>query len=453
MNYNAGYPLINEVSKFVNRKVTLVVVVVESSIPRKSKGTDYVSTLKIVDDSQQCPELLVNVFTKKIDDLPHVRSHGDLILLSYVVIRKRDEGMSAVFYKDSSSFALFDGNVGNDFCCYQATPGFSLKEVEKPLITRLRRWRNGVQLSLGEVDNLLSLKDISVGKPFDLICKVLRVYYDVTRKVWMLLLWDGTDAPPLSLYGNLKDEENNPLPLHVEPSLMDQDFYRKFPSFGTILRVTVDETHENFVQHFSYVDKWVRICYISCEASAGLWHGFLKPSSSVRLLSDKIIEEYEGKYYERIERRNGRLPQWVDLSSHFLTEIDGKRVWFSTLMDVLRYAEVDVKFFCVVRVVAIHPFEAQDICSPDGSTEHSVRLTIEDSIARIHAFLGGEEWVRFFEACPVDERITKVKLLLGVPEEQSLVDYQDFSRNPPWIKCCLRSKDGLFYVCSTRLVM
>ncbi|KAH7554617.1 hypothetical protein JRO89_XS12G0247800 [Xanthoceras sorbifolium] len=86
MKYNAGYTSIKQVSEFENRKVTLVGVVVEFSFPRKSRGTDYVTILKIVDDSQQCPELFVNVFTKQIDDLPHVRSHGDLILLTNVMV-------------------------------------------------------------------------------------------------------------------------------------------------------------------------------------------------------------------------------------------------------------------------------------------------------------------------------------------------------------------------------
>ncbi|KAH7525534.1 hypothetical protein JRO89_XSUnG0079400 [Xanthoceras sorbifolium] len=301
--------------------------------------------------------------------------------------------MTAVFYKNFSAFALCDGNPSDDFRCYQATLGFNLEEAEKHLITRLRQWRGGFQLSPGTMDNLLSLKDISNGKHFDLICKVVDIY-KVAENVWMLLLWDGTDAPPLSLHGN----------------------YARFLS--------------------------------------SMWHGSLSPSSSVRLLSnsDNIVLEYERKYNERIVRKHGRLPQWVDLSSHFLTGIDGEIVRFSTLIDVLRYAEVDPKFFCVVRVVAMHTFQAQDFCSFDVSSEYRIRLTLEDSTARIHALLAGEEWMRFFEACPVDQRNTKVKMLLGVPEQQNLDNDDEFTRNPPWIKCCIQWKNGLFYVCSTWLV-
>ncbi|TXG71377.1 hypothetical protein EZV62_006312 [Acer yangbiense] len=504
--YNAGHRSIKETSEYVNRKVNLLGVVVESSFPRKSRGTDYVSILKIVDDSQQCPELLVNIFTQKIDDLPRVRSHGDLIFLANVMIRKHEEGISAVFYKDSSSFALFDGNLNNDFHCYQATPGFHLKENENHLITHLRQWRGYFQLSsvlllvwttlfrvfdcdaecrlnlnfciVGTMDNLLSLKDISVGENFDLICKlrllirdeaymnsvmeynpllsllvglkVFHVYYEINQKVWMLFLWDGTDAPPLSLHGKLKGEIINPLPLRIEPYVLDQNSYRKFPSFGTVLRVTADASHEKFGQHFNYFDKWVKICYMSCQVSSGMWRGFLNPYSSVRLLSnnDNIIVDYERRNHERIVRTHGRLPRWVDLSSHFLTVIDGEEIEFSTLLDVLRNAEGDRKFCCVVRVVAILPFQGQSFWSSDASSEYDIKLTLEDSTARIHAFLDYEEWVRFFEACPVDER--KVKMLLGVPEQQNLDSDEEFTRNPPWIKCCIRLKNFEYYVCCTR---
>ncbi|KAK1575766.1 hypothetical protein Q3G72_008116 [Acer saccharum] len=60
------------------------------------------------------------------------------------------------------------------------------------------------------------------------------------------------------------------------------------------------------------------------------------------------------------------------------------------------------------------------------------------------------EEARFFEACPVAERNTKVKMLLGVPEQQNLDSDEEFTRNPPWIKCCIRLKNFEFYVCCTR---
>lgn len=125
MNNHGGNIIpIKELDKYVKRKVNLLGVVLEFSFPRKSQGTgeylfslsvflhlfgfyfsgflisfvfvfaflffwvivDYVSVLRIVDESQQSSELLVNIFTETIDQLPHVRSHGDFILLNKVMV-------------------------------------------------------------------------------------------------------------------------------------------------------------------------------------------------------------------------------------------------------------------------------------------------------------------------------------------------------------------------------
>lgn len=118
-----GIVRIKELAMHVKHKVNLLGVVLEFSIPRKSQGTgkfcvflvflqiffffwfvsfwvlflfffkvlllffvDYVCVLKIVDDSQQSPELLVNIFTSSIDQLPRVLSPRDLILLKNVMV-------------------------------------------------------------------------------------------------------------------------------------------------------------------------------------------------------------------------------------------------------------------------------------------------------------------------------------------------------------------------------
>lgn len=54
---------------------------------------------------------------------------------------------------------------------------------------------------------------------------------------------------------------------------------------------------------------------------------------------------------------------------------------------------MNVRFCCIVRVVAIHPFQLKDFGSPYGLSENKMRLTLEDPTARIHAILCGEERV------------------------------------------------------------
>ncbi|KAI9160226.1 hypothetical protein LWI28_006333 [Acer negundo] len=113
---------------------------------------------------------------------------------------------------------------------------------------------------------------------------------------------------------------------------------------------------------------------------------------------------------------------------------------------------VDRKFLLCCSCGCNSSIPGQSFWSSDASSEYDIKLTLEDSTARIHAFLDYEEWVRFFEACPVDERNTKVKMLLGAPEQQNLDSDEEFTRNPPWIKCCIRLKNFEFYICCTRLL-
>lgn len=54
--------------------------------------------------------------------------------------------------------------------------------------------------------------------------------------------------------------------------------------------------------------------------------------------------------------------------------------------------KVPARFKCVVRVVAAMPCQAEYLRSSDGT--YRMRLTLEDSTARIHAFVIAEDGVR-----------------------------------------------------------
>ncbi|KAK3011965.1 hypothetical protein RJ639_012547 [Escallonia herrerae] len=132
---------VKDVTGNLGRKVNLIGVVVEFSIPRKGNGTDYCTVLKIMDRSQQSPELCVNVFTENIHQLPHIRSRKDIILLCDINIRNDSQNpVWAVFSKSYSSFALFSGEDINDFIPYQASPRFCLLDSDKEFMRSLRTW-------------------------------------------------------------------------------------------------------------------------------------------------------------------------------------------------------------------------------------------------------------------------------------------------------------------------
>jgi len=75
---------------------------------------------------------------------------------------------------------------------------------------------------------------------------------------------------------------------------------------------------------------------------------------------------------------------------------------YSLLLDVIylplsitvaiQLLKVTAKFRCVVRVVAAMPCQTEELCSPAGI--YRMRLTLEDSTARIHAYVFAEDGVR-----------------------------------------------------------
>ncbi|XP_041024963.1 protection of telomeres protein 1a-like isoform X3 [Juglans microcarpa x Juglans regia] len=84
-NRHSIIPIRDALSR-VNQKVNLIGFVRESSFPRKSLGTDYVSILKIVDESYKDEEFSVHLFTEKLEHLPVVRSYKDIIILYQVKV-------------------------------------------------------------------------------------------------------------------------------------------------------------------------------------------------------------------------------------------------------------------------------------------------------------------------------------------------------------------------------
>ncbi|XP_042483657.1 protection of telomeres protein 1c [Macadamia integrifolia] len=77
---------IRDATAAINQKVNLMGVVVEFSLPKKSKGTDCFCRLKIVDESCQGPGISVNVFAENMEKLPRIESDGDIIQFFHVVV-------------------------------------------------------------------------------------------------------------------------------------------------------------------------------------------------------------------------------------------------------------------------------------------------------------------------------------------------------------------------------
>lgn len=435
-----------ETQHHLKKTVDILGIVVEAGVPHKSRGPDYCVILKIIDDPGTDRELSVNFFNRTLDGLPHLRAHLDIILLRDVRIDIHNQSPCASFFK-TSYFALFDGRDVPDCEPYQLSPGLRGLQSAENFVRELRLSSSTTRFDAGVSNYSLQLADINTMDFFDLVCKVLHVS-EVSDGNWMLFVWDGTDAPPISLSTELADEEWKSLPLHIEPVSLPQHVLHEFPRVGTILRVLVDEKYESFGFHFQHGGKWVRLRNLMCKTESGLWKGIFTLETKFRLLSeqDNSVKDRLRVGYDRLSEQ-GRIPSAMIPGRDLLTVTGNEDADFATLLDLLCSPLACGGFKCIVRVVAAYPSRAKDFRTPEGL--YRLRLTLEDPTARIHAYLSHEDAVFLFRGDLEDYAVSdKMNKLLGVDEygEKS-------SNNPPWVRCCIgfntSGPSKQFHICKT----
>ncbi|KAK1326621.1 Protection of telomeres protein 1b [Acorus calamus] len=415
----------------INIKINLFAVVTEIGDSKHSKGTDYVCTLKIVDQSYPSPGISVNFFAEAISKLPRVKSCGDIIRLHRVLMQIYNGEVYCVFKKQYSSFALFEGKNSDSFIPYQFSAKIYVDHHDKEHVGRLRTWFLKEQADAGVSNYSVQLKEIKTGGVFDLVCKVLYTC-QAPGDEWILFVWDGTDTPPVRLQTDLDLEGKKPAPLHMEPSPLPVHVFRTFPHVGSILRISSGKYFEE-IQLLQGVARWVKVRNMKCEIHSGLWKGVLEPVSKVRLLSDEndMILLRERNFNERI---SSGVHRWPSLSPSSLTETDYEHAAYATLMESLTHPVVTHKCKSIVRVIAAYPWRGEDLRSPVGG-HYRIRLTLEDPTARIHAYIYGEDGVDFFGGRPASDVLSnKMNKLLGITKDK----YSTF-RDPPWVWCCLKS--------------
>ncbi|KAG9446442.1 hypothetical protein H6P81_012570 [Aristolochia fimbriata] len=452
---SSDYVLVNEISSRT-KKASLVGCVVEFTLPRRSKGTDYYCKLLVMDLSCQDHGLPVSFFHKEKESLPHVRMYGDLICLRHVAIQKHNDELCAVSSKKFSSFSLFGGVSCQDFHSYQCTANFQINDHEKDMIMKLRTWLTSHEFHSGISSYLVKLREIKVSEYFDLVCKVIHVR-EVSGEGWTLYVWDGTDCPPISFTTNLS-AENLESPLQLEQIPLPKSVLSSFPCVGTVLSIVVGKSYEDLQLHLQPVGQWVKLRNIMCVTKSGMWQGLVKPISRLRLLGDgdSLVKACQREFEERMEANHGSLPLTILPSPSRITVTGHEDALFSTLMDVLTDSEAIARYKCIVRFIELIPGHLEELRSPKTGF-YRMKVTLEDPTARIPAYLMDEDAEKFFGGLSLqDELRTKINKLLGLVEEG-----EPATRNPPWVECCIlafyHDNDDIwgsrkYRICDTALV-
>ncbi|XP_065046976.1 protection of telomeres protein 1a-like isoform X1 [Musa acuminata AAA Group] len=433
------YLPIRDARTCIHERVNIFAAVSSIGAEKKSRGTDYVVSLKIMDQSYMEPGISVNFFAEDMTKLPHVRAIGDIISLQNVEVRIHRGDVYCVHNKKFSAFALFQGKTTSGLIHYQKSAKYHATNHDDEFLSQIRTWLlDNPPKAVGK-DVPLLLRRIKLDLAFDLVCKVLHVS-ETSKGDWMLFVWDGTDTPPAKLQFDLELQGERPCSLHVEELPLTIEVLCTFPRVGSVLRVFASKSFK-VITHLHGGNQWVKLCNMICGLYDGMWNGMLQPSSEVLLLSDEdsIAREHLKTYDRRLATALENYPMTSFPAPSHITVLDYDYKPYTTLIESLSHPEVTHKCMCIVRVVAAYPWQAKDLRSP-VTGHYRVRFTVEDPTARIHAYICGEDGVKFFQGYPTTEVLTsKMDKLLGITDTDGQAGSDDGVRNPPWVWCCLKS--------------
>ncbi|XP_020530388.1 protection of telomeres protein 1a isoform X8 [Amborella trichopoda] len=407
------YTDIRDAISCINQKVNIFGVVKEFGMPKKSKGTDFVCRLEIMDMSRGEPVLPVTFFAPSMEKLPHVKSNGDIIRLHRVLVKYHlhksifpyllglinifTGEVYARFNKKFSSFSLFEGKSGKRFIPYQFSSSPYITDHDRKYITQLRTWLKNFEFQKGHDKYLTQFSGICHGKYCDLVCKILHIC-KVSEDETVVVLWDGTDTPPIPLETNHDIEAEQNASLQSEPFL-PRDVLSTFPSIGSVVRVSIGKSLDDLLQQLQTTCQWVRFRKVKIQPILGFWQVVLLPNSTLCPLSmdDHFANFYQSAYETRISSSLLRMPySCVPAPSPITHHQDAP---LSSLREILTHAK--------------------------------------------EKFFGGYP--------PTDELQAKVNKLLGVTEDSKELGVQrsvkdhlgdqksNSLRGPLWVECCIKS--------------
>ncbi|GAA6227664.1 protection of telomeres protein 1 [Lates japonicus] len=162
-------------------------VVVFFKQPFRSRGTDFCSSLKITDQSNQ--KIGCTIFCEKLDDHPKIFQIGDIIRLHRVKTQFFNGSITLV-NTFGFSVVTFDGAVGGAVEPRTSSRSFNFDEDDRRTVEELRSWAAGQTLLLPSAPTI-PLSDVQPRAYFDLTCQLLaKAPIDTTCT--LLRVWDGT---------------------------------------------------------------------------------------------------------------------------------------------------------------------------------------------------------------------------------------------------------------------
>ncbi|XP_051886187.1 protection of telomeres protein 1 isoform X2 [Pristis pectinata] len=156
--------------------------------PYRSKGTDYCTTVTIVDPSEG--KLHCVIFNGNADLLPKIYKIGDVVRFHRVKIQEFNQELQAISAPGFSALT-FDGALEAPIQPRASSRTYHFTSTDQRKVEELRRWANA---NISVFKSATKLSEVKPAGYFDLTCQLVAKAV-VDRSAVLLKVWDGTKCP------------------------------------------------------------------------------------------------------------------------------------------------------------------------------------------------------------------------------------------------------------------
>lgn len=161
-------------------------IVVFFKQPFKSHGTDYCSTIKITDQSNQ--RISCSIFREKLEDHPKIFHVGDIIRMHRVKVNLFKDSLTLI-NTFGFSVVTFDGTEGEAVEPRTSSRSFHFDQGDQRAVEELRTW--AASQNLLPTTPTMTLSTVQPKAYFDLTCQLL-AKSPIDATCTLLRVWDGT---------------------------------------------------------------------------------------------------------------------------------------------------------------------------------------------------------------------------------------------------------------------
>ncbi|XP_069384619.1 protection of telomeres protein 1 isoform X2 [Paralichthys olivaceus] len=205
-------------------------VVVFFKQPFKSRGTDYCSSLKITDQSNQ--KIGCTIFCEKLEEHPKIFQIGDIVRMHRVKAQCFNNSITLV-NTFGFSVVTFDGAVGAAVEPRTSSRSFHFDQEVRRTVEELRSW--AASQTLLPAVTTIPLSAVEPKAYFDLTCQLLaKAPIDTTCT--LLRVWDGTKCP------------RTLLKVIVEPNVTEGPSFFSKKKEDLIANILVYDNHVEFAR-------------------------------------------------------------------------------------------------------------------------------------------------------------------------------------------------------------